>query len=416
MFFSFLDESTRLQDHEAAHCLLSLSQKSTTTSELTKTIGTASVSSPITSFKLSEYSNFLKDDDDNDNFLKNSDQITQVVVKNKILDESPNFNGNSNIISVYLGKSSTNRPLTYPYYQLQMENLNESKMELKKQTNEEGAVGTLERMRKSPLAFNIRNSENLNNVEGNLPTNIVFRKRKLSLSTATTTGHFNIIKQHRNSSSSLDDLGSNLITTKAVDLSVTVPTGQNAVILDLSPTNVVNGDVGEGGRFNGGSNLTAQNSVVYNTNHDRTTVEPLFVYQMQQQFRHDSFSESNSSETFSQNSDTTDRVPEKPNLHMEIARLRGEKAENYDTDQSAMQTLAEIAIKQVKLEKNILAKNVATEYLKLALNNDSSNPEENMKKFAVTTKEPNSELMVKPEENKNCTICSKNFSKPSQLR
>uniref|UniRef100_A0A1Y1L3Y8 C2H2-type domain-containing protein n=1 Tax=Photinus pyralis TaxID=7054 RepID=A0A1Y1L3Y8_PHOPY len=82
-----------------------------------------------------------------------------------------------------------------------------------------------------------------------------------------------------------------------------------------------------------------------------------------------------------------------------------------DYDNSAMETLADVATKQVKLEKNTLAKSVASEYLKLATKNEFQSME-----GATESNKEVTELMVKPEENKNCTICSKSFSKPSQLR
>lgn len=86
-------------------------------------------------------------------------------------------------------------------------------------------------------------------------------------------------------------------------------------------------------------------------------------------------------------------------------------------DNSAMETLADIATKQVKLEKNSMAKNVASEFLKLATKSEFA-PSDGLKdvpNFGTGGKEVN-ELIVKPEENRSCTICFKNFSKPSQLR
>ncbi|KAK4884646.1 hypothetical protein RN001_000917 [Aquatica leii] len=90
---------------------------------------------------------------------------------------------------------------------------------------------------------------------------------------------------------------------------------------------------------------------------------------------------------------------------------------SMDYDNSAMETLADVATKQVKLEKNILAKNVASEYLKLTTKNEFQSIEgvTDSNNFNTGSKEVN-DLIVKPEENKNCTICSKSFSKPSQLR
>lgn len=87
------------------------------------------------------------------------------------------------------------------------------------------------------------------------------------------------------------------------------------------------------------------------------------------------------------------------------------KLQLREYDNSAMETLADIATKQEKLEKNSVAKNVATEFLKLATKNEHIKTEE--KSTSVVVK---SDLIVKSEENKNCMICNKTFNKPSQLR
>lgn len=87
-------------------------------------------------------------------------------------------------------------------------------------------------------------------------------------------------------------------------------------------------------------------------------------------------------------------------------------------DNSAMETLADIATKQVKLEKNTLAKSVASEYLKIATKNEFSNSNDlarDSNAYGPVTKEVN-DLIVKPEGNKSCHICAKSFSKASQLR
>lgn len=88
-----------------------------------------------------------------------------------------------------------------------------------------------------------------------------------------------------------------------------------------------------------------------------------------------------------------------------------------DYDNSAMETLADIATKQMKLEKNSMAKNVATEFLKLATKNDAKSLDNLSESgnFIPNNKDVN-DLIAKREENKSCTICLKNFSKPSQLR
>lgn len=86
-------------------------------------------------------------------------------------------------------------------------------------------------------------------------------------------------------------------------------------------------------------------------------------------------------------------------------------------DNSAMETLADIATKQIKLEKNSVAKNVATEFLKLATKIELKNLDRltESNNFIANNKDVN-DIILKREENKSCTICSKNFSKPSQLR
>ena len=90
------------------------------------------------------------------------------------------------------------------------------------------------------------------------------------------------------------------------------------------------------------------------------------------------------------------------------------KAVEYDN--SAMETLADIATKQVKLEKNTLAKSVASEYLKIATKNEAAGDggrEANA--FGRVNQEVN-DLLVRPEGNKSCHICAKSFSKAPQLR
>ncbi|CAH0552090.1 unnamed protein product [Brassicogethes aeneus] len=87
------------------------------------------------------------------------------------------------------------------------------------------------------------------------------------------------------------------------------------------------------------------------------------------------------------------------------------------TDVSVDKTFVDVATQQVKLEKNSLAKSVASEFLKLATKNEM-NPDGSAIEaatFGPINKDVN-DLIVKPEGNKSCTICAKTFSKPSQLR
>uniref|UniRef100_A0A6P7H0Z2 Uncharacterized protein LOC114349472 n=1 Tax=Diabrotica virgifera virgifera TaxID=50390 RepID=A0A6P7H0Z2_DIAVI len=92
-----------------------------------------------------------------------------------------------------------------------------------------------------------------------------------------------------------------------------------------------------------------------------------------------------------------------------------ESAKSGDFDNSAMETLADIATKQVKLEKNTLAKSVASEFLKLATKIENADGSINSVNFGPINKDVN-DIIVKSEGNKSCTICLKSFNKPSQLR
>ncbi|KAJ8957640.1 hypothetical protein NQ318_017531 [Aromia moschata] len=86
-----------------------------------------------------------------------------------------------------------------------------------------------------------------------------------------------------------------------------------------------------------------------------------------------------------------------------------------DYDNSAMETLADVATRREKLDKNTLAKSVASEFLKLATKNESPDGCREAGGYAPVGKDVN-DIIVKSEGNKSCTICAKSFNKPSQLR
>lgn len=124
--------------------------------------------------------------------------------------------------------------------------------------------------------------------------------------------------------------------------------------------------------------------------------------------------------------------PQNDENSLNISYVIEDRLAPAEYDNSAMETLADIATKQVKLEKNSVAKNVATEFLKLATKSEfaaagagvggggEGMPEGGafvaVAAAAAAAAKKVNELIVKPEENKSCTICSKSFSKPSQLR
>ncbi|XP_076257851.1 zinc finger protein schnurri isoform X1 [Rhynchophorus ferrugineus] len=112
-------------------------------------------------------------------------------------------------------------------------------------------------------------------------------------------------------------------------------------------------------------------------------------------------------------------LPEPPPTHYNYSDAEMHNTSSSDTprlveyDNSAMETLADVATKQVKLEKNMSAKSVATEYLKLVTQNDGA---EGGRDIGLGLSKDVNDLLVKPEGNKSCSICSKSFNKPSQLR
>lgn len=517
--FYLTDESTRLQDHEAARCLLSLAQKSTPPPQNSQDNYSSTSTS---SFNINEFP-ILRDD----KFLKNAEQITQVTntnfAKNKILnDPSVNFNTSRHLseaieiyattsqdnFSQYLGKSAMVRPLTYPYQKSTdseklekpendtqiketyfQENVQRSVIKLAEKNSERQEINT-------PLIIKqvvntSKNDYNLQNLEGNLPTNIVIRKRKIS----------SVITQNKIARSEENfkpmDLSSTIVINDSpiLDLSPASNTSESVIsyngaftkndgqvyypkspeiinkiessILTSNETNFTqkrfltlpkSDDIiqisneqsyfGQKPRTNSLSSTKSDQEVYLSydlhgvssqkhrtssfsgiTQHYEEKIiekqpEIYLNYLPTSKSRHSSFSESNSSETFSQNSDLVERnlknqedSIENPNVIYKPSNVEPNLGQN-DQDQSAMQTLAEIAIKQMKNETNITAKSVASEYLKFALKNEynaNDSSSDGMKKFINANKD-NADLIVKPEENKNCSICSKNFSKPSQLR
>lgn len=98
----------------------------------------------------------------------------------------------------------------------------------------------------------------------------------------------------------------------------------------------------------------------------------------------------------------------------------GENSSHRSNRNSAIQTLADVAAKQIELEKNYKAKNVATQYLKMATKSDM-NESLQQNEHAQVQSSPQTTLnhLVKntlEEDERNCPICCKFFIKPSQLR
>lgn len=104
------------------------------------------------------------------------------------------------------------------------------------------------------------------------------------------------------------------------------------------------------------------------------------------------------------------------NQEVEMHSNSSSDTRQVEYDNSAMETLADVATKQVKLDKNTLAKSVASEYLKLATQNENLDGIRESTNNFIPNKDVMNDLIVKSEGNKSCTICSKSFNKPFQLR
>lgn len=403
----FSDDSTRQQEHEAAYGLLSLSQKTSpglspfTQDEYMSTASSpGQKSSPTT--PLSESIGFIDTDEvthvSQKNFVKNKilDQRTVLNFSAKQLSELPTIAESDSEDSQalkFLGKTSVSRPLTYPYTSpvSEKEVIVGGNSELKSirhfqviQNYNQELKNSISPVLRSPQVLPIVKvndkmvlNSNSNNSDG-APADL--RKRKVAAITE------NYKQKIQRSDSEVMDL-SVPEKRRSPDMKYN---GRNHVIPPETKKTIVNNDVYTNlkknfeqltipsqPRFNESSDYYPHN------NHQRT------VFPIKQ----------NEDNCVSINYVIEDRIV---------------PAAEYDN--SAMETLADIATKQVKLEKNSVAKNVATEFLKLATKNEFVGSEGGLSDSNSSGGKKVNELLVKPEENKSCTICSKSFSKPSQLR
>lgn len=117
MYNIFLDESTRREEHEAAYGLLSLSQKTSQNvrRESTSPLSTAGSDTPINVLNIEEIAHVSKTTyaknkilDDKTPLNFSAPKVTTPPTTSSESDEAPN-------LSQFLGKTTINRPLTYPY-------------------------------------------------------------------------------------------------------------------------------------------------------------------------------------------------------------------------------------------------------------------------------------------------------------
>lgn len=363
------DESTRHQEHEAAYGLLSLSQKpnngSSTSSNHSTTNNRLSPMTPTTPLPLSQPP------------FMDSEQIAHVsksnYVRNKILTEKPFIPWSTSIVSSTVSTTTTTssggnlyRPLTYPYTSPLTEEAPKTCLpsEVDKPDNIKH--------------FNVIKRYDPDVIRSNQQVNEDWRKRRaLTTPEEPSPRAFQARvspKIHRTS-----------LETSVIDLSVAN---------NNHPAEVV---------------LPSQQMLQLQPKRLNGDVQAFHVQQMM----------------FEQHLNVSALPENEAVFGKQISPVERRQNHVMMYDNSAMETLADIATKQVKLERNAVAKDVASEFLKLATKNSSGDLGGSM--MSGNTVIPVSgtnhhhqkdvnDLMAKAQENKSCTVCGKSFNKPSQLR
>nr|CAH7737179.1 unnamed protein product [Callosobruchus chinensis] len=415
------DESTRQQEHEAAYGLLSLSQKPTS-------------GNPIA----------MEPSNSSDIFMS-SEEIAYVsktnYAKNKILDErnvdgfkrmnevpvsTVSEPGRQQGVTDYLGKC-TSRPLTYPYTNV----LQDKELTPHATECEQPRIELSPEQPKSIKQFHVIQKYVQPQLSPKLQEN-----KKIELSPRKKENH-SVVPE-------------NVMLNNKKNVNITV----NRVLPTLKINDVIvanDGIVDPRKRKyppveNSHKNKIQRNEEVMDLSKpDRSNgiTEPLLnnvqrpIVEPQKNVANEIYNTlqkvSDSPHRYDLNEDTDDSYGYRPNEsfinnrtvvivrplqsenhpNVNYTNPRGHSEDGYDN--SAMETLADVATKQVKLEKNMLAKSVASEFLKLATKNDGADMNRDAPNFTPVSKDVN-DIIVKSEGNKNCTICSKSFNKPSQLR
>ncbi|XP_025831676.1 zinc finger protein 40 isoform X2 [Agrilus planipennis] len=447
------DESTRQQEHEAAYGLLSLSQNP---QSLPSGSSMENFSQGLT--KMGETTVPALGLDRSTSFM-NTEQVTHVnntnYAKNKILDHQTittfsTLRVNATIpvttvqesskevenLTQFLGKTNTQRPLTYPYLSVTPgESPTKSNKIIEKSASE-----------KQPHNFSVisRNlGPELNKVrELPSPQTVEFKKVAITISydpkyleDAKTPSESSftskqviesvipLIKVSDNMQPNEGDFRKRKISVFEPEFKPKLQRSDSDV-MDLScnsEKNLKNPPLShcENGTIDQRTSVASYSPQVINLSKSQNLPSPSVADKCKLSFKTspkesstEQFNSERGSDTESSSRFST-KVPESYPTVMHYSTESSESFNSVDYDNSAMQTLADVATKQVKLEKNTIAKNVASAFLKLATKSEFQINE--IKNFSSSNKDVN-ELIAKSEENKSCSICLKNFNKPSQLR
>ncbi|XP_044264557.1 uncharacterized protein LOC123011263 [Tribolium madens] len=396
------DESTRREEHEAAYGLLSLSQKTSQPLRRESTSPVSTSGSDVTVLNTEEIAHASKTNYAKNKILDDKTPLNFSVPKVTATTSGSTSDEEVQNLTQFLGKTTINRPLTYPYTSIIPQDSQEAD---KTETKSIKQFHVIQKYASRESHKQVDNSANcLTSKSGKdrtrVPTEVVMvhkvnnvvqppvlkvndavvlgdnnqsaadlRKRKLSF----VESEFERVKQHK--------------TDEVMDLSM--PAEKNPEL-----------------RYNGSPQPKEDDRRMY---HVIKKTEDLYP---PPKFAEEKSPVKNSNGFVSVNINYV--IPDSQPINCESPKI---VYKSVDYDNSAMETLAEIATKQVKLEKNTLAKSVASEFLKIATKNEFS-PGDAIREantFGPVTKEVN-DLIVKPEGNKSCHICAKSFSKTPQLR
>lgn len=423
------DESTRQQEHEAAYGLLSLSQKPSQTSGAD--MPHMRTRSPTEAFMTTEeLAHVSKTIYAKNKFLDHPNTTLSSTFKTMEVNISTTEETTeSQNVRIYLGMGSISRPLTYPYTTeliAEKEVLPSPKIvELETRVMESVSTPTEPKCIKQ---FNvIQKYVPQAKLSPKLPESNAIQ-RKVDYSYEDTLNNTKNITTTPNRTLPTLKINDVVITTESVaDLrkrkfSITEFPHKNKIqksdeVMDLSMANnqeKINGTVVEEVMNNFRLMETQKNvaNEIFNTLQKAPSPPRLEINEDREEIpSYKPFEPTNNNGTVIILRPLTSELSEEPPK----AIYNEEPSNNTDYDNSAMETLADIATKQVKLEKNTLAKSVASEFLKLATKNENIDSGINTVNFGPVNKDVN-DIIVKSEGNKSCTICSKSFNKPSQLR
>lgn len=446
-FFIFIDESTRQQEHEAAYGLLSLSQKPTPSSIMHSDSDLPHLRSgspsdfPISSEEVQQVSkkNYARNKFLNDrNSLNINSKKLNEAAKVAATEESAEAQN----IRTYLGKC-TSRPLTYPYTSIlpqgnevvsvpkPTEISNRVSNPISVDINEDKSVEPRSVIQQFHVIQKYTSQNQLlppkpvekslsprKTIENNIRSDSVVLNNKRNISPNPTLKLNDVVMGNENISDVrkrkfppvIENVHQNKIQRNDEVMDLSIATTQERPVHTLEERVFNNTKPGDAPK-----NVANE---IYNTLHKM--VPSPQKYDVNEDREEEYSSKTNDSTTNNgtviilrsfqneepiNNNYTIDKVDQMNNVNNQM------KLKEYDN--SAMETLADVATKQVKLEKNTLAKCVASEFLKLATKNE--NIERDVGNYGPVNKDVN-DLIVKSEGNKSCTICSKSFNKPSQLR